>query len=130
MHKKKIVDYKLNIIKFFLELEATIQLYHWYTTKFSRHKASDFLYENALQTIDKFMEVYIGRYGRSKTDFNEVLIIKKYSDDKFITYLQNTVEILEVEFSKVLLENETDLLNIRDELLGFVNQTLYLFTLE
>ena len=106
------------------------QLYHWMTLKFPRHKASDSLFESILELSDKFMETYLGRYGRNNKDFYENITVKKLTDAEFTSYLKKTAKVLENDFPKVLLPSDTDLLNIRDELLGEINQTLYLFTLE
>ena len=127
---KKEKPQKLYIINFFLELETMTKLYHWMTVKYSRHKAADKLFEEVLEISDKFMETYLGRYGRNNKDFYENLVIKKLSDAEFTSYLKKTAKVLENDFPKVLLPSDTDLLNIRDELLGTINQTLYLFTLE
>jgi hypothetical protein len=121
---------KVYIISFFLELSAVIKLYHWMTLKYSKHKASDKLYESLIELSDKFVEVYLGRYGRNKRDFIENMIVKKMSDSEFAIYLRKNAKILENDFPKVLLPSDTDLFNIRDELLAKINQTLYLLTLE
>ena len=123
-------DNKVYLISFFLELSAIVKLYHWMTLKYSRHKASDKLFESILELSDKFIETYLGRYGRNKKDFYENLTVKKLSDVEFSNYLKKIAKILENDFAKVLLPSDTDLFNIRDELLGIINQTLYLFTLE
>jgi len=127
---KKKSDTKVYLISFFLELSAMIKLYHWMTLKYSRHKASDKLFESILELSDKFIETYLGRYGRNKRDFYENLTVKKLSDVEFSNYLKKTVKILENDFAKVLLPSDTDLFNIRDEILGKINQTLYLFSFE
>ncbi len=127
---KKKSDTKVYLISFFLELSAMIKLYHWMTLKYSRHKASDKLFETILELSDKFIETYLGRYGRNKRDFYENLTVKKLSDVEFSNYLKKTVKILENDFAKVLLPSDTDLFNIRDEILGKINQTLYLFSFE
>ena len=123
-------DNKVYLISFFLELSAIVKLYHWMTLKYSRHKASDKLFESISELSDKFIETYLGRYGRNKKDFYENLTVKKLSDVEFSNYLKKIAKILENDFAKVLLPSDTDLFNIRDELLGIINQTLYLFTLE
>lgn len=123
-------DNKVYLISFFLELSAIVKLYHWMTLKYSRHKASDKLFDSILELSDKFIETYLGRYGRNKKDFYENLTVKKLSDVEFSNYLKKIAKILENDFAKVLLPSDTDLFNIRDELLGIINQTLYLFTLE
>jgi hypothetical protein len=55
-----------NIIKFFLDLQVQLKLYHWQTTSYSRHIATDKLYEKITDLSDKFIEVYFGKYGRQK----------------------------------------------------------------
>ena len=72
------------IIKFFFYLQCNVKLYHWNTTKYSRHIASDKLFSNILEHSDKFMEVYIGKYGRSKIIKADDKIILENCDDKDI----------------------------------------------
>jgi hypothetical protein len=121
---------RVYILSFFLELSAVIKLYHWMTLKYSKHKATDKLYESLIDLSDTFVEVYLGRYGRNKKDFVENMTVKKMTDSEFVNYLKKNVKILENDFPKVLLPSDTDLFNIRDELLAKINQTLYLLTLE
>jgi hypothetical protein len=100
------------------------------TSKYAKHKASDKLYEALAELSDNFVEVYLGRYGRNKRDFIENITVRKMTDSEFIIYLKKTIKVLENDFPKVLLPSDTDLLNIRDEILAKINQTLYLLTLE
>jgi hypothetical protein len=46
-----------------MTLRDQIKLYHWETLSFPRHKATDELVTNLDANIDKFVEVYIGKYG-------------------------------------------------------------------
>lgn len=117
-------------VKFFFELSNNTKLYHWMTTSFARHKASDKLFEAIIDLSDKFMEVYMGSYGRPVINDKALkLNIKHYSDKSVIEYYKSCKTYLEGPFSKSLKATDTDLLNIRDELLGSINQVLYLFTL-
>jgi len=76
-----------------------------------------------------FVEVFMGKYGRveSKNGFN--IELANYKDisatdfaDKYIDYLVN-------ELPKSLEESDTDLFNIRDEMLAQLNKLKYLLTL-
>lgn len=118
-------------VKFFFELSNNTKLYHWMTTSFARHKASDKLFESIIDLSDKFMETYMGRYGRPSiiNDKTAKLNVKTYTDKSIIEYYNSCKAILETSFVKQLKPTDTDLLNIRDELLGSINQVLYLFTL-
>lgn len=131
MKQKIIKTYNKNILSFFVEFQAIIQLYHWTTLKYARHKASDKLFENLLELSDKIIEIYIGRYGRPTIN-EEYILFKKCNDLEIVNYLKYKVLFLENNFLKSfdISQTDTDLINIRDELIGSINQTLYLFTLE
>jgi hypothetical protein len=117
------------IVSKFLQYATLIKLYHWNTMSFSRHKSSDELYSNIQTGMDKFVEVYIGIYGR-KDVFKgrpEPFVMRVLSDREASSLLDNIANFLSNEIPKYV--KETDLLNIRDEILANVNQTKYLFTL-
>jgi DNA-binding ferritin-like protein len=113
------------IIQFFFDFQLNLKFYHWNTTSFARHKASDSLGDELLKLIDKFVEVYIGRYGRPKISKKMSVEYGLMNDKEIINYLKSKREYLEKLDVKA-----TDLLNIRDEIVENINQTFYLFTLE
>jgi hypothetical protein len=117
------------IVHRFLEYSALIKLYHWNTQSYSRHKASDQLYADIQAGMDKFVEIYIGIYGRKDVFRGKLPVIELriLTDKEANTLLDNIAKFLETDIPKYV--KETDLLNIRDEILGNVNQTKYLFTL-
>jgi hypothetical protein len=115
------------LVKFFLTLQLNIKMYHWNTTSYSRHKATDEFGEKLLAIIDKFIEVFIGRYN-VKPDISSIKIESLFlSDEGSERLLLKSREYLE---GMENLLKDTDLLNIRDELLGEINQTLYLYKLK
>jgi hypothetical protein len=120
----------------FLEMIIMIKLYHWKTYSYATHKATDDLYSKLNENMDKFIEVLLGKAGNRinllKTnsiklkDFNSSTDdMKKFKHeiDKFKEYLVN----LNSNPFMVKMSN-TDLYNIRDEILSDLNQFLYLFT--
>lgn len=108
-----------------LTLRTQLKVYHWQTGIFSRHKASDELGEKLDANIDKFVETYIGKYGRPKfTAKNQVIHIRIYNDSEASKLLREAVQWL-----TRLNIKDTDMLNIRDEIVADLHQTLYLFTL-
>lgn len=118
-----------DIVKVFFHMSNTIKLYHWQTTNYARHKATCDLF-NILQTlIDQFIEVYMGRYTRPNFSGSLKLTIREISDDDAIFVVQDYIDYLKNELPKYLKSSDTDLLNIRDEILSNMNKTLYLFTL-
>lgn len=118
----------IHIFKFFLDLEMNIQLYHWLTLSYPKHIASDKLFENLLKKIDKFIEVYIGRYGRPQVTQDNI-IVKKMTDEEFILYLKKAIDFLYKQLPKFFASTDTDLITIRDDMIIHINQALYLFTL-
>lgn len=100
------------------------------TTGFARHKASDELFESISNISDEFMETIMGKYGRPKLPISSKLTLKTLNDKTVIEYYKACIVYLETTFTSTLdTTKDTDLLNLRDELLGKLKKTLYLFTL-
>jgi len=116
------------IIHKFFELQLNNKVHHWMNTKYARHKATDDLNDSILEMSDKFIEVYFGRYGRPKA-IKDTVEFKSTTEKEYEGYLVDFVSFLEKELPKLMKTTDTDLLNIRDELLAEINKTLYLFTL-
>lgn len=110
-------------------MQHNIKLYHWQTTIYVRHKATDELLDHLLDAIDKFIEIYIGKYKRPsfKNGFN--IPVKELNDDDIVSLLKSYIKFLNKDIYKYLKKSDTDLLNVRDDILGHLNKTLYLFTL-
>ena len=124
-----------NIILLCLQILNTVKLYHWKTMKYSEHKATDELYSELNDKIDKFVEVLIGKNGKrinlsgkkksiKLDDFNNLNAFKNYIEKskKYLINMTNSKNISNPENS--------DLLNIRDEILGILNKFTYLLTLK
>ncbi len=120
---------KSTVFKFFQDLELNTQMYHWLTESYARHIGSDKLYKNILESTDKFIEVYIGRYGRPKF-IQDTIVVRKMSDSEFVLYMKKSVDFLENNITSFFKPTDTDLLTIRDELIAQINQALYLFTMK
>ena len=56
---------KSMIIQKLMEMLNIIKLYHWKTTKYSHHVATDELYESLNKNIDRFVEIYLGKNKKS-----------------------------------------------------------------
>lgn len=114
------------ILEIFLQFTAQIKLYHWQTKNYSRHKASDELFGKIQDLIDSFVETYQGSYER--------IYLKKDTKIPLYNLTDNDIRNYVIEFRDFLMDDldnikNSDLLNIRDEILATLNQTLYLFTL-
>jgi DNA-binding ferritin-like protein len=122
------------IVIMFLQMLNTVKLYHWKTYNYSQHKATDQLYSELNENIDTFVETMLGKTGdrvnliAQKTiplfDFTNLNDFKK-EIEKYKTFLIN----MNIE-AGINITNNSDLFNIRDEILGNLNQFTYLLTLE
>ena len=122
-----------NIAIIFLGIRDNVKLYHWQTKSYSRHKASDKLSNSLGELMDKFLEVMQGsRNKRIQIGNGLPLLIKNQTDASIVETLKQFREwlIKKDGLPSFLTKNDTELLNIRDEILEAVNQTLYLFTFE
>lgn len=120
---------KNNIFSVFFELQINVKTFHWLTKSYPKHKATDKLYDSLSDNIDKFIEIYIGKYRRP-TIKHETIAYKHMNDGEFIAYLKKYIVFFEKDLLHYIKTSDTDLLNIRDEIVGNINQTLYLFTLQ
>jgi len=121
-----------SIIKIFFHMTTTIKLYHWQTSSYPRHKATCDLLAAILPLIDTFVETYMGRYQRPSFESGFKMNIQelKDNDDSALSLLKDYIFYLQNDLPKYLEDNDTDLLNIRDEIVSNLNKTLYLFTLQ
>lgn len=117
-------------IQFLFEIRNQIKLYHWQTYEHARHIATDKYLESLDKHIDYFVEVSMGKYGRPRvTTATATITLKNMTEKAAAAYLNAARSYLQGTFSKTINPKDTDLLNIRDEILGDLNQLTYLFTL-
>jgi hypothetical protein len=98
---------------------------------FARHKATDELLETLDTLIDSYVEVYMGKYGRPKLTTSTNTIRVQNMNDKMATrFVKACITYLQGPLVKHLKPSDTDLVNIRDEMLSNLNKILYLYTLK
>ena len=116
------------IVLNFMFIRDQVKIYHWTTTSFARHKASDSLVDSLTDKMDKFIETIQGIHSkRLVIPKNKKISLKNESDDSIVVLLENFKNWLVNTLPKYMKKN-TDLINIRDDILSDVNNTLYLFT--
>lgn len=118
-------------IHFFLHLRDQIKLYHWQTRVYSRHIATDKILETLEKSIDSYVEIYIGKYGRPKVSGkNASITLQNLSEAGATRLIGAAIKYLQGPLTKTLKPIDTDLMNVRDEIVADLNQLLYLFTLK
>jgi hypothetical protein len=120
-------------ITMMLETLIMIKLFHWKTRSFSAHKATDDLYAKLNENMDNFVEVLMGKMAGTRADFlsTKSINVADLSNKKQLVGRVNIIKGMLSAMEKTIpLENATDLLNIRDEILADLNTFLYLLTLD
>jgi hypothetical protein len=92
---------------------------HLQTKSFAEHKALNAYYDGILDLTDSFTEKYFGRNGRVD------IVIPESKIQDSVSHLKSMQIIIEGERENY----SSDLQNIMDEMIGLVNETLYLLTL-
>ena len=120
------------IVTTFLQMLNTVKLYHWKTSSYSQHKATDELYTNLNTNIDTFVEIMLGKTGsRVNLTGQKTLPLLDYTNvDDFKKEIEK-YKVFLISMNKdagLNITNNSDLLNVRDELLGNLNQFTYLLT--
>jgi len=116
------------ILTLLVQFQNQLKIFHWQTKSFSQHEAFGETYEKLDGLIDTFLETYFGKYGRivSENGFSFEL---DNLDQKPEEYVNDFIDFLFEQLPKYLDASDTDLINIRDEILGVANKLKYLLTL-
>ena len=121
----------------FLEMLNTIKIYHWSTLSYPTHKATDELHSKMSELVDSFIEIYIGHVSRRGGAGAGVPVFKRgatavsFCECKSLDVFRNKLDsyVIFMEGLTERLNGYTDLVNIRDEMVGAVAQALYLLRL-
>jgi DNA-binding ferritin-like protein len=119
----------MNLITNLLTIQNQMRVFHWQTQKkpgsFAQHDAFGKAYEALDPLIDDFIEIFQGKNGAIMGRDGFVLKLENLSSnpkdtiEEYITFLRETIgQSLEPDF-------DSDLLNIRDEMMAVLNQTKY-----
>lgn len=130
-HQKKNIK---QLVYRLLQSLIIVKLYHWNTRSFSVHKATDELYEQLNSNIDKFIEVLLGKHKRINKNailYFDSLKIKTYkTNNAFLKWLDKFKQYLTQVDSIFIPKEDTDILNIRDEILAELNKITYMLSLK
>lgn len=125
-----IKNHRSHIVCVFLEILNMVKLFHWKTHSYAQHKATDALYENLNENIDKFIEVLLGKDKKRITMMEKKLdLIDPHNEREFKTKIYDYRDFLinmDKYFNK---KGDSDLISIRDDILVDINQFLYLMSL-
>jgi DNA-binding ferritin-like protein len=117
--------YSVNqIVATMTEMLHAVKLHHWRTHNYSVHKATDNLHEALSEQVDSFVEKLLGSQNTRATLTH--MPLHSYNS---LPELKRRVEHYKKYLRGMPASLGTDLLNIRDELLGSLNQFSYMLSL-
>jgi DNA-binding ferritin-like protein len=117
-------------VNFLLGLQTQMKINHWQTKGYARHNAFGGFYDSLSDLIDTFIESAMGKYGRFTLDEETKTIQLSNLSELDMKGMISTVREALVQMSEQFDATDTDLMNIRDEILGELNKLSYLLTLE
>jgi hypothetical protein len=101
-----------------------VKLHHWRTHDYSVHKATDNLHEALSEQVDSFVEKLLGSKN-TRSNLTD-LRMRAYNT---LPALKRRIEYYKRYLRGMPASLGPDLLNIRDELLGSLNQFSYMLSL-
>ena len=117
------------VIQKLVQLQEQLRIMHWQTTNYERHTAFGIAYDGLGGFIDTFVEISTGKYGLL-TIGDDFKLFNMPTDKDLTSYLDAHVKIL-ASLTEILDPvADSELLNIRDEILSVVNHLRYRLTLK
>jgi hypothetical protein len=120
----------MNFLSILLELQNQLRIYHWQTDSYAQHKALGDAYEAFDEYIDRFVEEFMGKYGKIRSENGFSINLKNIDESDINNVINSAIEFLSKQLPSFLQEEDTNLLNIRDEMLGILEKLKYLLTLK
>lgn len=113
-------------------LQDTVKTYHWLTQDYGHHKATDSLYAKLNTHVDRYIEIFINKFGRpSPEDLQRPLIMKVHmSKLEFFKYLYTVIQMLERGPLAVISSMDKGLSAVRDEIVASIRECLYLLHMQ
>ena len=113
------------LLKVFFEYQIQIKMFHFQTKTYAGHKSSDEYLQKVNDKFDKFMEVAQGIFGKF-TIANINIKATMMNDNNIIEHVDSFIHILKK--TSGCYKDKSDLMNIRDDIIGDANQFKYLLT--
>jgi hypothetical protein len=119
----------MNYITKLLTLHNQLKVYHWQTESYAAHQAFGGAYDELTGLIDSFIEEFMGENARIVSKEKFKIELSNIDDGEPVQFIEGYIQYLKNELPKGLKEDDTNLLNIRDEMLSELQKLKYLLTL-
>jgi hypothetical protein len=121
---------KEELILKLVQIQNQFRFMHWQTFGDAKHRAYGGIYESMNDLIDDFAEAMMGKYGRPEFEAEFSIMFQDLSKMDLQNFLDGITEFLVGMSEQLDSKYDTDLLNLRDEILSQVNKLKYLLTLK
>lgn len=121
---------KEEIILKLVQIQNQFRFLHWQTNGYAKHKAYGETYDDLGELIDDFAEACMGKHGRFEFGGEFVISFQDIKDLSLQNFIDGTTEFLISITNNYDPKEDSDLLNLRDEMLLKINKLKYLLTLK
>jgi len=113
-----------------VQIQNQFRFLHWQTTFEAKHKAYGKIYNNLGDLIDDFVEGMMGKYGRPQFPSEFMIAFQDIDSISLQKFIDGCCEFLLGMSDQLDPKVDSDLLNLRDEMLLQFNKLKYLLTLK
>ena len=116
-------SFETALVKTFFDMTTHLKIFHWQTSSYAKHKASDMLYDKLSEFIDAIVEYDQG--VNEKFTINDKTFVLQNMDEEDAVFLLQQMSL----FLDLLVTKDKGIRAKRDDLIGHIHQALYLFKL-
>jgi DNA-binding ferritin-like protein len=120
---------KEELILKLVQIQLQFKFLHWQTYGDAKHRAYGEIYDSLGESIDTFAEAMMGKYGRPDFESEFSIMFQDIKTMNIQDFLDGITEFLVGMTDQLDTRYDTDLLNLRDEMLAEINKLKYLLTL-
>jgi DNA-binding ferritin-like protein len=110
-----------------LAFRTQAHIFHWQTKKYSTHVALGGFYDAYILLVDTLAESMMSKFGTPVIGVGNIKIVD-YSEENINLFLNEAYSLFENE-GRTLCADNTEMLNVIDEIVGEINKLKYLLTL-
>ena len=121
---------KEEIILKLVQIQNQFRFLHWQTFGDAKHRSYGKIYDLLGDLTDNFVESMMGKYGRPEFTESFSIMFQDLESMSLQSFIDGTCEFLISLTDRLDPKVDSDLLNLRDEMLLLINKLKYLLTLK
>lgn len=121
---------KEELILKLVQIQNQFKFLHWQTHGDAKHRSYGEIYDKLGDMIDDFAEIIMGKNGRLEFEPEFSIMFQDIKSLNLQNFMDGITEFLVGMTDQLDSKYDTDLLNLRDEMLASINKLKYLLTLK